>query len=296
MTCSQNGKVLSKFSFFRGLETAGFFLVLTAFFLFTRPVRAAGPVCSRLMVGPSSGVRNLLVMASVAGASQNQDGLVAEYRLNWGDGSEDENQVEPVFSHLYRDVGEFEVKAWVKDELGSWAGGEENCRAVVTVGDVQKEDNLRPECQHLSPSTVSGLKPLTVKFEIEAVDPDGTLNHYWVDFGDGYFAQQDSASFQHVYQTEGAFFAQARVRDNNQQWSGLTVNCKEEISVGAGLGVGEKPTATPVPGKPLAVGGGGEASPSAAPETGWSIGWLWFLGMIGFGLTLIFRPAEDQAF
>jgi len=225
------------------------------------------PICESLNVSPTSGNKDLLVTAIVAGADE--DGSIVEYRVNWGDGSGNEYQDNDTFTHTYTRTGKFTVKGWVKDNEGHWTGGSGDCERKVEVTEPEEEENEKPVCENLIVSTTSGQIPFTVVFDIEASDPDGSITRFWFDFGDGIIDEQEGPHAEHIFEKEGHFWVKARVRDDDNQWSDFTSDCEVRIETA---------------GKPEVLGA--EAPPSA-PKAGWSVLGLIAVGILGVGLMFL---------
>lgn len=222
------------------------------------------PVCDDLSVSPNDGDKDLLVTAVLKG--DDPDGSISEYRVNWGDGSDNKYSSEDTFTHTYTRTGEFTVQGWVKDNDGNWTGGSGNCRRRV---EVDEPDREKPRCEDLIASGLSGNVPLTVSFYVVADDPDGEIRRYWFDFGDGTTKEQDDYRIEHIYQKAGDFTAKARVRDNDNQWSDFTSSCESRVETDT---------------KPQVKG---VSTPSAAPKAGWSSLGMAVIGLIGLGLILL---------
>jgi len=222
------------------------------------------PVCQNLTLSPRSGSYDLLVTAIVSGTDP--DGIIKEYRVNWGDGSADQYGVSDVFTHVYNRSGVFYVNAWVKDNDGHWSGGSGDCVRSVDVTEPPKKENQKPVCQRLIASVSRGEAPLTVNFEVDAYDPDGSLRLYLWEFGDGGSEEKEQPATQHSYNNEGKYTVSARVKDNGNQWSDYTDNCKVEIEVVR---------------KPQVLGA---AVPKKAPAAGWPWGIFGALGILGLFL------------
>ncbi len=102
-----------------------------------------------------------------------------------------------------------------------------------------------PACDILTASPASsGIVPFTVNFTGSAHDPNGWINLYRFDFGDGYNITQTNTTVSHTYGNAGTFQAVLTVIDNQ----GLTASsdsCRVTISPNL-------PAVVPPPQQPLA--------------------------------------------
>ncbi len=151
---------------------------------------------------PTTGQAPLLVHFSPAG-SVDPDGFIEEYKWNFGDGSPISNLPDPL--HTYSAGGVYTATLTITDD-----GGKIGTAAVQVV--VSPPDNL-PPVAGINADTLSGKTPLTVNFESNSSDPDGTIVGYEWKFGDGSQATTEDAS--HTYLTPGNFVVTLKVTDNN---------------------------------------------------------------------------------
>ncbi len=76
----------------------------------------------------------------------------------------------------------------------------------------QRNKNLPPQLS-IQASQLEGKAPFTTSFTSQATDPDGAIEHYYWDFGDG--SNSAEPSLQHIFQSRGAYTVTLTVWDND---------------------------------------------------------------------------------
>jgi PKD repeat protein len=119
------------------------------------------------------------------------------YSVSWdfGDGRHS-NQLSPQIS--FDTPGDHGVTFWVTDDEGSWDFVTQNVHVNV------------PPTAGIQVGSVNGL---SVNLVADANDPDGTIEGYSWDFGDGTYGSSASAS--HTYAAAGTYTVKLSVIDNN---------------------------------------------------------------------------------
>ncbi len=89
--------------------------------------------------------------------------------------------------------------------------------------------NQPPVIDSFTASPYSGHSPLTVTFTCQAHDPDGHIQQFVLEFGDGNLDSNNTGVFTHIYNNEGTFQATCKAQDDQ----GSTTNKSIQITVTA---------------------------------------------------------------
>ncbi|MEM0359907.1 MAG: PKD domain-containing protein [Candidatus Diapherotrites archaeon] len=139
-----------------------------------------------------------------ASASFDPDGSIQSYQWNFGDGG---TATGKITSHVFNSVGEFTVELKVTD--GKGAQGTHTAKIQV----IGASANLNP-VPKITASGLFGQKPFKVDFTADgSFDPDGSIQSYQWNFGDGGTATTKDAS--HTFQSTGSFEVKLTVKDNS---------------------------------------------------------------------------------
>jgi len=143
-----------------------------------------------------------------AGASSDADGDEITYLWNFGDGSPLDASG-PQVSHLYTDLGNYQVVLKVQDEIGGVDF--DTTLAIIS-------NNLLPTVD-IRASEVSVIGTCTDTYDIEfaiesADDSDGTIVSYDWDFGDGSPHSNSDSTVTHQFQVPGNYTVKLSVTDN----------------------------------------------------------------------------------
>ena len=148
---------------------------------------------------PTSPVVNAAVSFD-GSASSDPDGRIEHWRWDFGDGAKGDGEVA---THAYRVAGVFSVQLSVTDNDGK----EDETSQAVTVG-----DNQSPVAG-FSYSPTNPVVNGDVRFDgSSSSDPDGTIQKWEWDFGDGAKGQGEVET--HSYKYAGVFYARLTVTDN----------------------------------------------------------------------------------
>ncbi len=142
--------------------------------------------------------------------SADSDGTITAWEWNFGDGSSS-NQRNP--SHSYADEGEYTVRLTVTDNRGSQGSTSKR----VTVGS--------PVDQPPSATFTSSCVVLDCSFTDGSSDPDGTVEGWQWDFGDGSSADVQNPS--HSYASDGTYTVTLTVTDDD----GLPGSSSKQVTV-----------------------------------------------------------------
>jgi PKD repeat protein len=148
------------------------------------------------------------------GHAKDRDGNIVTYFWDFGDGGISDLQ-NP--THVYFKEGKYTVTFMVTDDDG--ATSKQYTLKIIVI------ENKPPEAT-ASASRTEGEKPLKVEFTGEGKDPDGKIDSYFWDFGDGETSEEKNPT--HTYQKSGTFMAKFIVTDD----SGATDMVVFEINVG----------------------------------------------------------------
>jgi len=133
-----------------------------------------------------------------ATASQDEDGRIAAYTWDFGDGSTGGGAMT---NHVYSQRGEFIASLTVTDDDGLTG----SASTSIYVSD--------PPVARFSMNPETGVAPLRVRFDASASsDPDGTISKYVWDFGDNQNAQ--GRIVEHTYPEAGEYVITLEVADN----------------------------------------------------------------------------------
>jgi PKD repeat protein len=142
---------------------------------------------------------NLLCTADSAG-SADPDGQIVSYAWNWGDGSHESTGQSA--THAYAFAGTYLVTLTVTDNGGSTDSGAASVTPTLAPNELPTA-SLGVTCTHLVCEADS----------TGSVDPDGTIDSYAWDWGDGSSAT-DGATSTHTYASAGSFTITLTVSDN----------------------------------------------------------------------------------
>lgn len=161
------------------------------------------PPGAAIQATPSRGRPPLAVSFSAA-ASTDSDGVIRDYRWDFGDGGE---AFGVAASHVYTRVGTYVVRLTVADNDGA-------ADSVTSVISVEPAVDNVPPSASFTTDTGEGVAPLTVGFDASAAtDSDGGIVEYRWRFGDGGTAFGATAS--HTYTEPGLYTALLTVVDND---------------------------------------------------------------------------------
>jgi len=150
---------------------------------------------------PASNVTRALTFEPVQflGNCKDADGAVAAYAWDFGDGASS-TEADPV--HNYSDSGTYDVQVAVTDD----DGGSASLQLRILI------DDRPPRCS-IDASNTTGTIMNQFTFTANATDPDGTVNGWTWDFGDG--AESRSRTAKHAYKRPGGYTVSLTVRDDD---------------------------------------------------------------------------------
>ena len=182
---------------------------------------------------PASGVAPFVVAFDSSGSSD-PDGTIVTSAWNFGDGSSSTN---PSPSHTYTAPGTYTATLTVTDNLGATA----SAAATVTVVANQ------PPSVTLDAFVGRGIAPESVSLVGSASDPDGFIDHYEWDFGDGSTDANSGPSVVHIYTNAGTFTAKVTVVDDRGGRASavvtftLAANQRPTVDISADVATGPAP-------------------------------------------------------
>jgi PKD repeat protein len=172
------------------------------------------PVCDA--DGPYNGTVNVAVTFDGTGSSD-PDGTIASYAWDFGDGSTGTGATP---THAYASPGNFTVTLTVTDNEGASS-------TCTTTANITETPNEPPLCDANGP--YSGTVGQSISFDGSgSSDPDGTIESYAWDFGDG--GTGTGATPTHTYAASGNFTVTLTVTDND----GASSTCTTTAEIGSG--------------------------------------------------------------
>lgn len=167
------------------------------------------PVIDSFVGTPSSGVAQLSVNFTCA--AHDPDGTVSGYTINYGDGTTSESNSSGSFTHTYNTAGSYQVTCAVVDNLGATTISN---GTIINVS-APPPSNQPPVIDSFSVYPNSGNALIPFNFTCAAHDPDGTVNGYTIDYGDGTTPETNTTgTFTHVFGKDGIFQTTCAVVDN----------------------------------------------------------------------------------
>ena len=169
--------------------------------------------------GTKNGVKAPLVVDFSSAGSVDNDGTIASYSWNFGDGSAVSTLANP--SHTYTTDGTFSATLTVTDN----EGGTDVKAVSVVVGPA----NVTPVPQ-VAATPTNGRAPLAVSFDSAgSSDADGSVVAYAWDFGDG-SPVETSATASHTY-APGTWTATLTVTDDDGATATTPVTIESTVNV-----------------------------------------------------------------
>lgn len=170
------------------------------------------------VISSSATVGDVPLQVDFDGAgSYDSEGTIVTYRWDMGDGG---IEYGPQITYTYSSAGTFSATLTVTDE----GGLTDSISTPVIVNASPGEDNIPPNAI-ITASTSRGYAPLSVTFDAaQSVDPDGQINSYTWNFGDG--STGTGVSTTHSYTQPAVYTVTLRVTDNmgnNSQIASHTV-------------------------------------------------------------------------
>ncbi|MFP3953880.1 MAG: PKD domain-containing protein [Candidatus Acetothermia bacterium] len=180
------------------------------------------PPAPELDPEPTEGERPLQVAFDMSD-SEDGDGVIEEYQLEFGDDSDPESGTDilDLVEHTYEDAGEYTATLTVVDDDGL-----ENSTTKTIQVEEPPPENEDPEAA-MDVSSSSGTEPLEVDFSAsESSDPDGEIESYEWSFGDGNTAT--GAEVSHRYESAGDFEVTLLVTDDREGTDRATATIEVE--------------------------------------------------------------------
>ncbi|MCP3953518.1 MAG: PKD domain-containing protein, partial [Desulfobacterales bacterium] len=226
---------------------------------------------ARFDADPTSGQAPLAVTFD-ASASADPDGQINAWTWEFGDGSTGSGEG---VTHTYTQQGTYTVKLTVTDDDGAEAAVTKT--NLISVQPDPIDPNQNPTALFDADPT-SGQVPLAVTFDASAsADPDGQINAWTWEFGDG--STGSGESVMHTYTQQGTYTVKLTVTDDDGAEAAVTKTNLISVQPDP-IDPNQNPTARfdadPTSGQaPLAVTF--DASASADPD-GQINAWTWEFG------------------
>ncbi|MGQ9582929.1 MAG: PKD domain-containing protein [Thermoplasmatota archaeon] len=182
---------------------------------------------------------------TLVGRGEDEDGRVVE--LSWSSSLDGALGTGEVLTTARLRAGEHRIQLRVRDDDGAWSP-EATSRLEVRAYPEEERPNRPPKASlSVSPSSITAHGMVRLDGSM-STDPDGRVEEYCFDFGDGSELSWTIAPVvNHVYSSAGEYAVRLRVRDDDgaqSPWSPETV-----VSV-------KKPPAPPAPSKAFVPGPG----------------------------------------
>lgn len=145
-------------------------------------------------------------------ASSDSDGTIADHQWDFGDGA---NSAQSNPSHTYAAAGTYSVRLTVTDNNGAT----DTATRSITINALA---NNAPEVDF--EFTTDGL---TIALTASCSDPDGAIQSYHWDFGDGNTSSEQNPA--HIYASDGDFTVRLTVTDDD----GAAASAEKTVSVQA---------------------------------------------------------------
>ncbi len=174
---------------------------------------------------PSEGESPLQVAFDISN-SEDRDGVIEEYQLEFGDGSEPASGTDllDLVEHTYEEADEYTATLTVVDDDGL----ENSTSETITVEEPLPE-NEEPTAS-INASPTSGTEPLEVDFSAsESSDPDGEIVSYEWSFGDGNGATGEEVS--HTFESSGDFQVTLSVTDDRDGTDRISTTIEVEPKI-----------------------------------------------------------------
>lgn len=169
-----------------------------------------------------------------ASASKPEAGVYLEFKMSYGDGSIDDWQANPIFSHKYNKYGEFEVTLDVKNEIGS-ASIKDTVFVHPKFPIAKLAATVEGDPCSQTVEVIKGVTEITFSGE-ESLDTDlsSTNLEYNFYFGDGRSTDwQNASSVKTTYNSTGKYSAYLKVRNatgiESQQSSSIEFNVRVSV-------------------------------------------------------------------
>lgn len=198
-----------------GLAILTLILVLTLMGCSQNPLNE-NPTAS-FSADPTSGEAPLDVTFNASSSTAPDGREIVSYHWEFGDENSDTDDNDTT-THTYTDPGDYTVSLTVTDDLNN----EDTTTAEIAVSTTE---NVPPSAD-IDANPTSGEAPLEVSFDASgSSDPDGKIESYYWDLGDGSTSGQESGTY--TYSDQGEYTVTLTVTDDG----GATDTASVTISV-----------------------------------------------------------------
>lgn len=179
---------------------------------------------------------------------------ISRYRWFFGDGTTEET-TGPEIHHRYDVSGTFTVRVEILGSNGVWKSSAQ-CQTPLTVQSLPVESH-KSDCSDLFILSGNALQPpSTGKFLVTGYDNKGPVRRYKIDFGNGIVKENDSGSFEQLYDTAATYTIRSYVQDTQNNWKGSADRCQKSFYVSTKPLISQPGTGTPTGFTILAVASG----------------------------------------
>jgi parallel beta-helix repeat protein len=152
-------------------------------------------------------------------SASTDDGQIEYYLFDFGDGTKSSWMTSPIITHKYFSRGTYNATLIIIDNYGVTSLDGNLTYVTITV--------IAPPIAHFTSSPEPALVDVLVTFNASSsYDPDGTIESYRWDFGDGNVTTVTEPIVTHIYTAQGTYTVNLTVTDND----GLTHSTTKPIT------------------------------------------------------------------
>ena len=177
------------------------------------------PIINTFISKPSSGQAPLSVILECK--ATDEDGFITKYHISFDDDEYEAENTNGLFTHTYSDVGRFNPICTAYDN------NEGSIMKVIKEPIVTTYNSINqpPIITSFVSNPKNGKTPLEVVLECNAIDEDGYIEKYVINYDDGtnFLEYDNNFSFTHEYNFAGTFYPTCKVFDNQGGFRETTI-------------------------------------------------------------------------